>query len=1139
MPAPTITGTVSSQATTSETPIDPFSGVTIGDANAGATDTLSITFSGPGSLSGTGLSGSNGSYALTGTAAAITSELRALSFTPADGVPNTSVTTTFTLSDTSSAYGVDTYDSQISTLATFTGANGAKPLSDLVSDAAGDLFGTTSAGGADNDGTVFEIAKSTGELTTLASFTGANGDGPWGGVTSDAAGDLFGTTAGGGADNDGTVFEIAKSTGLLSTLATFTGANGREPFGTVISDAAGDLFGTANYGGADNDGTVFEIAKSTGQLTTLVTFTGANGANPAGSLTIDAEGDLFGTTANGGADDDGTVFEIAKSTGELTTLATFTDSNGAGPERNLTIDAAGDLFGTTFYGGADNDGTVFEIVKSTGALITLATFTGANGLDPLSDLVSDAAGDLFGTTEAGGADNDGTAFEIAKSTGLLSTLATFTGANGEDLDGGLTINSAGDLFGTTYFGGVNSDGTLFELPATFVATPTVNNTTTVTVTDSDSVFAPTIIGTVPSQTTTSETPIDPFSGVTIGDTNAGATDTLSITLSGPGSLSGTGLSGSNGSYTLTGTAAAITSKLRALSFTPVDGVPHTSVTTTFTLSDTSSAGLATVNNTTVVTDSDPAVAPTITGTVPSQTTTSETPIDPFSGVTIGDTNAGATDTLSITLSGPGSLSGTGLSGSNGSYTLTGTAAAITSKLRALSFTPVDGVPHTSVTTTFTLSDTSSAELATVNKTTVVTDSDPVLTTLANFSWAQGWGSANNPREVVETATNPSGDADYVGFGTSSVIMAFGESTVNGPTFTNAIAAVHDFGSAEGYTAAVQRGAADTGDSIAPTVYGQGFKGVYWYDATGGTGTDPTYQSTPNLYPNFGSQQGWTPANGFDVVKADSSDAYASILGFGNAGIVVGPQAFDPSTSGSPPASYLIPFAAGNNSGWSQTTDIRSFVDSNGQAIDLNGDGVTDFVGMGPQGLEFAFGSDTGGQYSLGALQLAQINGTNSDFGDAQGWNDSNTTRDIVKDPTTGYYDIIAFGAAGVYVSMGQDPSTHGGQPFGQSYLALDNFGLNQGWSNTLTPRLVGDVNGDGIPDIVGFGASNTFTAFGSHNGSGDLIFTMEPTATIANYGYNEGWSTSNTVRTLADVDGSGRDSLVLSGANGTQTLKFG
>jgi uncharacterized repeat protein (TIGR03803 family) len=253
------------------------------------------------------------------TAAAITSELRALSFTPVDGVPNTSVTTTFTLSDTSSAYGVDTYDLPL-TLANFTGANGANPLSDLVVDAAGDLFGTTESGGAGN-GTVFEIAKSTGALTTLASFTGANGDDPWG-VTSDAAGDLFGTTADGGADGHGTVFEIAASTGELTTLATFTGANGAFPFGTVISDAAGDLFGTTTLGGADGGGTVFEIAKSTGELTTLATFTGANGATPTGRLAIDAEGDLFGTTETGGANGDGTVFEIAKSTGALTTLAT-------------------------------------------------------------------------------------------------------------------------------------------------------------------------------------------------------------------------------------------------------------------------------------------------------------------------------------------------------------------------------------------------------------------------------------------------------------------------------------------------------------------------------------------------------------------------------------------------------------------------------------------------------------------------------------------------------------------------------------------------------------------------------------------------------------------------------------------------
>jgi hypothetical protein len=369
-------------------------------------------------------------------------------------------------------------------------------------------------------------------------------------------------------------------------------------------------------------------------------------------------------------------------------------------------------------------------------------------------------------------------------------------------------------------------------------------------------------------------------------------------------------------------------------------------------------------------------------------------------------------------------------------------------------------------------------------------------------------------------------------------MAFGENTGSGPAFYGDTQPIRDFGSAEGYTAAAQRGAADTGDTIAPTVYGQGFAGVYWYDATGGTSSSPVYSSSPNLYPDFGTHEGWTPANGFVVVKASASDAYASILGFGDGGIVVGPQAFDPSEAASPSPSYEIPFAAGNNNGWDQTVDIRSFVDNNGDAIDLNHDGVTDFVGMGPNGLEFAYGSDSGGHYTLGALQSAQINGTNSDFGDAQGWNDSNTVRDIVKDPKTGFDDIIAFGAAGVDVAMGQDPSTHNGQPFGQEYLALANFGIDQGWSNGLTPRLVGDVSGDGIPDIVGFGANSTFAALGSYDANGHLMFTMDNAVTINDYGYNEGWSESNTVRTLANVDGS-RDSLVLSGAFNTQTLKFG
>jgi hypothetical protein len=196
--------------------------------------------------------------------------------------------------------------------------------------------------------------------------------------------------------------------------------------------------------------------------------------------------------------------------------------------------------------------------------------------------------------------------------------------------------------------------------------------------------------------------------------------------------------------------------------------------------------------------------------------------------------------------------------------------------------------------------------------------------------------------------------------------------------------------------------------------------------------------------------------------------------------------------------------------------------------------------MGPQGLVYAYGNESGGIYGLGALQTAHINGGNSDFGEAQGWTDATTLRDIVADPATGYDDIIAFGAAGVYVAMGQNPATHGGEPFGQRYLAMGDFGSNQGWSVATMPRLVGDVTGDGIPDIVGFGANNTFVAVGARDGSNNLSFAVDPTKTIGDFGSAEGWSGSNpqTLRALGTFPGTGsvgsHADLVLSGAFNTQ-----
>ena len=355
----------------------------------------------------------------------------------------------------------------LTTLTTFNGGpNGGQPLSVQVTDAAGDLYGTTYIGGAGYAGTVFEMVAGTHALTTLASFAGtANGAAPQAGLATDAAGNLYGTTVYGGSAGDGTVFELAAGTHALTVLASFNGTV--YPSGGLTADAAGNLYGTTQNGGPANAGTVFEVAAGTRALTILASFTSpTDGANPRAGLTADAAGDLYGTTFTGGSAGDGTVFEVAAGTHALTTVAAFTGTaNGAKPDAGLTADAAGDLYGTTSAGGSAGDGTVFEVAAGTHALTTLATFTGAaTGSDPFAGLTIDAAGNLYGTTYQGGSFNDGTVFEVADGTHALTTLASFAGAaDGAQPNADLTADAAGDLYGTTYGGGPAGDGTVFEL----------------------------------------------------------------------------------------------------------------------------------------------------------------------------------------------------------------------------------------------------------------------------------------------------------------------------------------------------------------------------------------------------------------------------------------------------------------------------------------------------------------------------------------------------------------------------------------------------------------------------------------------------------------------------------------------------
>jgi uncharacterized repeat protein (TIGR03803 family) len=231
----------------------------------------------------------------------------------------------------------------------------------LLADSAGDLYGTTFGGGAHSDGTVFEIAAGTQTVSTLVTFNGTNGEGPRGGLVIDNGGNLYGTTVGGGTANLGTVFKLAAGTNTFTSLISYSGANGSEPSNLSI-DSGGNLYGTSN-GGISNDGAIFELAAGSGSITTLASF--PDPVIPSTGVIIDAAGNLFGASVAGGTYGYGEVYELAAGSNNIEILASFDGSDGDGSNGGLIADSAGNLYGTTTNGGpSGGGGTVFEVSGS-------------------------------------------------------------------------------------------------------------------------------------------------------------------------------------------------------------------------------------------------------------------------------------------------------------------------------------------------------------------------------------------------------------------------------------------------------------------------------------------------------------------------------------------------------------------------------------------------------------------------------------------------------------------------------------------------------------------------------------------------------------------------------------------------------
>lgn len=352
-------------------------------------------------------------------------------------------------------------------------ADGSEANGSLIRDSSGNLYGTTLEGGAHNGGTVYKLTLK-GTETVLYSFGASSDDGtyPNQGVTMDSHGNLCGVTEDAGSHNAGTVFKVTPD-GAETILHTFTSSpsDGAYPFGPVILDAKGNIWGTTSSGGRHGYGTIFRI--SSGGVEAIVhsfdPSTG-DGDTPFSGLVVDRHGNFYGTTTAGGTYNAGIVFELT-SKGVYSILYNFGSNAGDGNTVNSSVilDAEGNVYGVTVLGGSSNNGIVFKLTPGSPwtetILYNFGGYSQSDGSQPSGPLVIDSEGNLYGTTYQGGNYflNAGTVFEVSPA-GYETVLYDFVGnADGAGPSGGLLRDSHGNLYGTAYRGGDFQNGVVYKV----------------------------------------------------------------------------------------------------------------------------------------------------------------------------------------------------------------------------------------------------------------------------------------------------------------------------------------------------------------------------------------------------------------------------------------------------------------------------------------------------------------------------------------------------------------------------------------------------------------------------------------------------------------------------------------------------
>jgi uncharacterized repeat protein (TIGR03803 family) len=379
-------------------------------------------------------------------------------------------------------------------LMSFGHARGTFPLSKPVEDANGNLYVTSDRGGAGNGGAVVELSPPAPGATAwtkriLYALPGDGGEYGGGALLIDAAGNLYGVNGQGGTDNDGYVYELSppargRTVWKQTVLHNFDNADGAFPSAAMVEDGMGNLYGTTNGGGAHGFGVVFELSppvkdEKAWKETVIHSFDGVQGEIYASGVILGAGGALYATEERGGTHDAGVVYQFSapvagQARWQKTILHNFGGADGEFPQSPLLTDAAGNLYGTAGGGGAYHCGLVFELSppgpgQRLWKEMVLHTFRETGGCGPLGGVIADSAGILYGTTAAGGINSQyGSVFALSPpapgATAWKKTvLHRFNGAHGDGGLSGLAADGSGAFYGTAQFGGKLDEGMVFKL----------------------------------------------------------------------------------------------------------------------------------------------------------------------------------------------------------------------------------------------------------------------------------------------------------------------------------------------------------------------------------------------------------------------------------------------------------------------------------------------------------------------------------------------------------------------------------------------------------------------------------------------------------------------------------------------------